>query len=119
MWTTLGAREEPLAQNGREPGLPDLLVRLRDRVVHAPERGLPGVEVEQEPGGAGVAVAGLADRARVQQPAVVPERDLGPGRRVTAPELAVVDRHRQRNVAVADEHQRRRGLFERTGGRLV
>src|SRR5581483_5617762 len=74
---------------------------------------------EQEPGRTGIAVPRLADRARVEQPAVAAERDLRPGRRVAAPELAGVDRHGERNVAVPDEDDRRRRLLECRGGRLV
>ena len=54
-------------------------------VVGDPVEGrLPGLGVELEPGGARVAVAGLADAARVDQPAAAADLEAGAGARLGA-----------------------------------
>ena len=58
-------------------------------------------EVELEPGRARVAVARLADRAGVQQPAARVEADLGPGGRDVAVERAVGERDRRARCGCA------------------
>ena len=50
--------------------------------------GLPGVGVELQPGGAGIAVARLADAPRVDQPATLGDLQAGAGARLPAPGLA-------------------------------
>ena len=91
-----------------QPGLADLGLRQRDRVLGAPEPAPARVEVEHEPGGARVAVARLADRARVQQPARRPRgRPRCPPAASAAGERLAVAGDRERDVAVADQDERR------------
>jgi len=72
------------------------------------------VEVEHEVRGARVAVARLADGARVEQPAAVGEVDLAAALRKPAREgVAVRQAQRDRDVAVADEDELRRRQLER------
>ena len=67
---------------------------------------LPRLEVDQQVRGARVAVARLADRARVEQPAPLVELDLAAALREPARErVAVREPERDRDVAVADEHE--------------
>jgi hypothetical protein len=81
--------------------------------------GARGFEVELEPGGTRVAVARLPDRAWVQEPARVVERRLGPVWRGRPAQVSICERDRERDMAVADEHERRDGHLERGQGRLL
>src|SRR5262245_51423162 len=65
---TLDAVSKPLRQRIRQASLADLVLGELDLVLDAAMVSAPGGEVEQEPGGPRVAVARLADRARVEQP---------------------------------------------------
>ena len=65
-----------VASASGQPGLADLALRLLDVVRHAPEVGVPRLEVDQQVRRARVAVAGLADRARVEQPAAARQLEL-------------------------------------------
>ena len=77
-----------------------------DVVRDAAEMGVPRVEVDQQVRRARVAVARLADRARVEQPAALVELDLAAALREAARERAAVrEPERDRDVAVADEHE--------------
>src|SRR5439155_374091 len=72
---------------GQRHGQPRLLDRARgvvDRVLDAAPAGMPGLEVEEEPGGARVAVARLPDAAGVDDPVALGEVELRPTRRVLA-----------------------------------
>jgi len=102
-------RGEPL----RKPGLEDLLLRALDRVGAALELRAAPIEIEEQPRRTGVPVAGLTDRAGIQQPAVGrAEIDLRPLRGEAALErLAQADRHG--DMGVSDEHERSRGVLER------
>src|SRR5205823_5188099 len=88
---------------------PNLRLCLLDRVFLATERRLPGGKVEKKPGGTRVAVARLADRAGIQEPARVAELPFRPEGRVISRELAVGERDRERDVAVPDKDDRRCG----------
>src|SRR5439155_22376616 len=78
---------------------------------------VPRFEVEQEPGRIRVAVAGLADRARVEQPATCGQVDLGAACDVTADRAASVD-DRQRYVAVPDDRDVGFRVADRVAGCL-
>src|SRR4029453_7061771 len=65
----LQAPSEALGQRIGQPPLANLLLRALDRVLDARKERPASLEVEHEPGGARVAVARLADRARVDQEA--------------------------------------------------
>ncbi len=65
----------------------------------------PRVEIEQQPGGARVAVPRLPDRAGVEQAARAGELELGARRREPALAHAVAQRDLQGGVAVADERE--------------
>src|SRR5439155_6263883 len=101
-----GAERQALAEGSREAGVADLGLRLLDRVLDPPERGTTRIEVDQHVGRTWIAVARLADGAGVEQPARRSEIDLGAGRSVPAGKLAPFGLHGERNVAVADEHDR-------------
>ena len=76
------------------------------------ELGAAAGQVEVEPCGAGVAVARLADRTRIEEPAAAELRARAVGSEPAA--KRVVDQaDRQRNVAVADEDDGIRRLDER------
>ena len=70
------------------------------------------LEVEQEIRGARIAVARLAHRARVEQPAGAVELELRSAGREPAVEESVAQRDLERGVAVADEHERLLGQRE-------
>src|SRR5512132_1406441 len=108
---------EPSRERPGEPALAHLALRSLDRVCDAMERSKPPFEIEQEPGGAPIAVARLADRARVEEPSAG-ELELGSGRGDAANDRFAVECERQRHVAVADENQRCFGQLERRAGRL-
>jgi Zn-dependent protease with chaperone function len=107
---------ETSSQRLRQAAPTNLLLRALDWIHDTVEACPTGVEVEQEPGGAGVTVSGLTDRARVQEPAPVTEVDLGAGRRVVALRAAAVEAERERDVAVSDENEGRLGGLERGEG---
>src|SRR5207302_10936185 len=89
--------------------LADLLLRALDRIGDAAVERPLGVEVEDEVGGARVAVARLADGARVEEEAPARQVDLraaGHGRAVDRP---VLEHDGEGAVAVADEDARRGG----------
>ena len=59
---------EPRGERLRQARVPDLRLRPLDRIRDSAERCPPALVVNQEPRGARVAVAGLADRAGVEEP---------------------------------------------------
>jgi Zn-dependent protease with chaperone function len=87
-------------------------LRLFNRIWDPAERSKHPVEIEQQPGRLWIAVPGLADRARIEQPAPL-EGDLGTTRRETALDAPVDERDCQCDVAVSDEHEAGRGQLER------
>ena len=95
----------------RQAGGLDRLGGALDVVVDPVVGGRPGVGVELEPGGARVAVAGLADAARVDQPAALGDLERGAGAawrrarpRASRPSAALVGkREEQGDVGMADE----------------
>src|SRR6476620_11462083 len=101
---TLEAVSKAFRQPIGQPPLADLVLRAGDVILDPAERRRAGSEVEQQPGRARIAVAGLADRAGVEQPPAGPERRLRPARSEAAVQDILLQRDRQRHVAVADEH---------------
>src|SRR5262249_12221205 len=114
----LDAVSKAQRQRIRQPPLADLVLGQRDLVLDTAVHGSAGVEVDQQPRGARVAVARLADRARVEQPAARAERGLGAVGREPAVQDVVRQRDRERYVAVSDEHDPRLRQLERRGGCL-
>src|SRR4051794_35463088 len=111
---TLDTTSKAFGQRIWQPPFANLLLGSLERVGDAAKPGAAGAEVEQEPGRARVAVARLSDRARIEQePRVRPEIDVGVSGSVPAAEPAVRVHDRERDVAVADEHERRLGQLER------
>ena len=66
-------------------------MRLVDVVDHPAEGRSLSVEIEEEVGGARVAVAGLADRARIEEPAGACEVDLRASRSKAACEQSLAE----------------------------
>src|SRR5206468_8638644 len=97
---------EPRRQTLGEPGFPNLALAAGDVVLDAVELGHALLEVEHQVGGTRVAVAGLAHRPGVQEPAAVREADAGPVRRQAPDELVLDEPERKRNVAVPDQNSR-------------
>ena len=104
------AESKASGQAFRQPALADFGLGSLDRILDTPERCPPRVIVNQEPRGARVAVARLADRAGVQEPAALGQVDLASLRRDRR--RSARPRERERDVAVADEHERRRGRLK-------
>ena len=78
--------------------------RAVDVVVDAPPRGGPGAQVEQHPGRARIAVARLADAARVEQPRALADVErLTVATGLAGRRLALEAVERQRDVAVPDQ----------------
>src|SRR4029079_381634 len=107
--TVSKAVRQPIGQ----PPLANLFLGAGDVVLDPAERCSAGLTVEQQPGRARVTVGRLADRAGVEQPPPGPERRLGAGRGETAVQDVVLERDRERHVAVTDEQERRSGQLER------
>src|SRR5205814_10164423 len=101
-----------------QPALAYLALCLLDRIWDPVEDSKPPLEVEQQPCGTWVAVAGLANRARVQQPASV-QLNAEPVWRDPADDLLAVEEERERDVAVSDQHERRVRELERRPRRLL
>src|SRR3954454_17012757 len=103
---------EPSHEQARKALLAHLGLRLPNRIFNPVERRKPPFEVEHEPGSARIAVARLANRARVEDPASVQlhlrARPCGAARNALTVEF-----QGERHVAVAHEHQRRGGQVER------
>src|SRR4051794_5790958 len=96
-----------------ESRIPYLLLRLFDRVGDAPEAGGPLGSVDEKPGSARVAVARLPDRAGVDEETPVVEFDgYAPGREPSVDPVAV-QRERERDVRMTDEHDRLGRRLER------
>ncbi len=90
----------------REPALQQLFLRPFHVVSHTPEACPTRAQVEHQVGGPGVAVARLADGSGVQEPAVGrAEIRFGSLRCHVAVEGALREGERERDVAVADEHE--------------
>jgi arginyl-tRNA synthetase len=98
---------QALCERSRESGRADRRSRGLDVVVDPVPAPLPGLGVELEPGGAWVAVTGLADAARVEQPFALAQLDLGPPGGLTAlrvaPAAAANADEEERDVGVADQ----------------
>ena len=131
---TFGEDEETVAASERVAKRRGLVARRAPPASHAP-RALPAsarcrtarggnapcpVEVELEPGRPRIAVPGLPDRARVEEPASLGEVDLrAVGSEVTCHDT-VDDPDREGDVAVPDEDDRGHGRLQRiAGGPLV
>src|SRR5437879_6410830 len=110
---------EALGKRLRKLTLPNLRLRLLDGIRHAAKPSSTSAEIQLEPCRAGISVARLADRARVEDPAALDEVDLGALRREPAGELVRDQADRKREVAVPDEDDRRLGHFERVAGGLL
>jgi STE24 endopeptidase len=90
-----------------------------DRIRNTTEVCPAVAEVKQQIGGARVAVARLSDRARVDEPTSGRvEIELGRSGSEAAVQLCVVERKRERDVAVADEDERLVGREDRCGRNL-
>src|SRR5437016_13847186 len=74
--SALQTESQTAGQRVRQTCIEDLLLRPLHRVGNAVERGAVPVEVEDDVGGAGVAVARLSHRAGIEQPAARREVDL-------------------------------------------
>src|SRR5262249_34699635 len=103
---------EPHGESLGEAALADLRLRLLDRIRGSPERCPPHLFVNQQPGGTRIAAARLADRARIEEPPPVREVDLVVLGGHAAAELVAAPGEREGDVAVADDHERRRRQAE-------
>src|ERR671936_2209319 len=95
----LHAVSEALRQRIRQPPFADLVLRPLDGIRGAVEARVARAEIEHEPRGPCVAVAGLSHRARVQERGATAELGVRPLRGVPALERAVAERDRERDVA--------------------
>src|SRR5688500_18251726 len=110
---------EALGERFWQPAFADLGLRPRDVVVIPAKPGLPRWEVELEPGRPGVAVARLADRTGGETPTALVQLYLRAGRGEIALEPRLDEGDRKRDVAVADEDDRRDSRLERGPCRLL
>src|SRR5215204_2922701 len=95
-----------------------LALRFLHGIWDAVESAKPAVEIEQQVGGTRIAVARLADRPRIEQPAGSLElvtRAVGSD---AAAQRAVRERNCERDVAVADQGDVVPGIRDRRCGRL-
>src|SRR5579884_3721891 len=97
----------------------NLLLCSLDGVRHTTEGSGECVGVEQQPCGAGVAVARLPDRPGVDQPAAAAELRRRPAGNEAALDGAAVPREREGDVTVADEDDGRVRLEQRDDRRLL
>ena len=86
-------------------------MRLLDVVLNAAKARAVCLEVEQEVCGPRIAVSRLADRAGIEERPHTVEGELGAGRSNATREVGR-QHDLQRDVAVADEHERRAGELE-------
>src|SRR5579862_88248 len=115
----LQAASETLSKHVRKPGCANRRLRSLHVVDDTPEDCPLRVEVNQQPGRVGVAVPRLTHRAGVEQKAVLAERELRVRRREAAHDAGPVTGKRKRDMAVADENERRRGEAETLVRHLV
>ena len=115
-WSVACAYPGPDLDIGQPP-LAQLVLSLLDWVFDATKNGKPLLEIEQQPCRPRIAVPRLTDRAGIEQPSPL-ELHLGLGRCETACDLLAVERQRERDMAVADEHERGVGELERCAGGL-
>src|SRR5207237_9889206 len=103
-------------QRSGRPSLADPGLRLRDRILDPPEGRPAPAEVEEEPRGARVAVAGLAHRAGVEQPPSPSQVELGSRGGEAAAELHPGEHDAEGDVRVTDEDERLSGQLEGVEG---
>lgn len=109
---------ESSGERSRKAALAHLALRLLNGVLDPAKGRKPASQVEQQPRRPGISVSGLADGARVQQPAAF-EADLGTGPRQPADDVRPSEHEGEGDVAVADEDQWRVGALERAACGLL
>jgi hypothetical protein len=94
---------EPGRQDLGQATLANLCLGAGDVVRNPLKARAARCEIEEEPGGARVAVARLADRAGVEEPAVATQLQLGPVR--SEGKSSFREGEAEGNVAVADQDE--------------
>src|SRR5215213_5319436 len=108
----LKTESQALGERLRQSPFANLRLRSLDRVGDSHEGGTVLVEIENQVGGARVVVPRLADRARVEQPAAARKVGLVAAGGEPTVCAAILEDHRQRDVAVPDHDDGRRGDLE-------